>query len=262
MDGIATQANFISVGDPDVIDYIARVQEADGEALEAGVKQAYEDFIVGCKSDGIWEAIKASCIMCGARTLEGALTPLKGPAPTNVDDNFVAADYNRFAGLKGDASTKYLNSNRRNNDDPQNSNHNAVYATEISSVNGPFMSASGTPVDNGTNYLGGSQTNNVFTRNRSSTGTTEGVLPSPGFFGHSRSASASYQVRRNKSSNTVEVASQTSEDAFVFLFRRVVIPFDYTNHRISFYSIGEALDLEDLDNRLETLMNDLDDVLS
>jgi hypothetical protein len=67
--------------------------------LEIGVQSAYNDFVVGCKADGIWDAIKASCILAGARTLSGSLTPLKGAAPTNF--NFVSGDYNRKTGLVG-----------------------------------------------------------------------------------------------------------------------------------------------------------------
>jgi len=64
-------------GDPDALLYIAAVQAADGQPLEAGVRKAISDFVVGCKADGIWSAIKASCLLMGARTLAGALTPLK-----------------------------------------------------------------------------------------------------------------------------------------------------------------------------------------
>jgi hypothetical protein len=67
-------------------------------------------FVNGCKADGIWNAIKASCILAGARTLNGALVPLVGTAPTNF--NFVDWCYNRKTGLVGDGSTKYLDSNR------------------------------------------------------------------------------------------------------------------------------------------------------
>ena len=93
-------------GDPDAGRYIAAVQTADGQALEPAVKKAINDFVVGCKADGIWSAIKASCILMGARTLSGALTPLVGGTITN--NNFVTADYNRETGLKGNASSKTL----------------------------------------------------------------------------------------------------------------------------------------------------------
>jgi hypothetical protein len=95
--------------DADANAYMAAVEAADGEPLELGVRLAITDFVLGCKSDGIWTAIKASCILAGARTLTGALVPLVGAAPTN--NNFVSGDYNRKTGLVGDGSTKYLNSN-------------------------------------------------------------------------------------------------------------------------------------------------------
>ena len=95
--------------DADANAYMAAVEAADGEPLELGVRLAITDFVLGCKADGIWSAIKASCILAGARTLNGALVPLVGTAPTN--NNFVSGDYNRKTGLVGDGSTKYLNSN-------------------------------------------------------------------------------------------------------------------------------------------------------
>jgi hypothetical protein len=114
--------------DADAASYIIAVQTADTEPLELGVKLAINDFVTGCKSDGIWDAIKASCIMAGARTLAGALVPLKGAAPTNF--NFVSGDYDRKTGLVGDGATKYLDSNRAGNADPQNSKHMSVFYEE------------------------------------------------------------------------------------------------------------------------------------
>jgi hypothetical protein len=73
-----------------------------------------------CKADGTFSAIKAACLLCGARTLAGALVPLVGTAPTNVADGFVSGDYTRGGatpGLKGDG-TSYLDSGRAGDDDP------------------------------------------------------------------------------------------------------------------------------------------------
>jgi hypothetical protein len=63
--------------DADALDYLARVKTADGAGVEQGVAMAVDGFVKGCKADGIWDAIKASCIMAGARTLTGALVPLR-----------------------------------------------------------------------------------------------------------------------------------------------------------------------------------------
>jgi len=85
---------------------------------------AIDAFIVGCKDDAIWDAIKACCIMAAWDGLSGCLVPLKGTAPTN--NNFVSGDYDRETGLVGDGATKYLDSNRASNDDPQNNAHLAL----------------------------------------------------------------------------------------------------------------------------------------
>ncbi len=97
---------FSGLTDADAIAYVAAVEAADGQALEFGVGKAINDFVVGCKLDGTWSAIKASCILAGARTLNGALVPLAGTAPTN--NNFVSGDYNRKTGVGGQWEYKVL----------------------------------------------------------------------------------------------------------------------------------------------------------
>jgi hypothetical protein len=143
---VPTSMRFIS-NDADVLAYVLAVEAADGDRLEDGVISAYESFITGCKGDGIWSAIKASCILAGARTISGALVPLVGSAPTN--NNFVPGDYNRKTGLKGDGTNKNITTNRLNNADPQNSKHIAVYRTQT------ITQASGAPVFLGRNQGGG-----------------------------------------------------------------------------------------------------------
>jgi hypothetical protein len=247
--------NPFSFYDTDAQVYISAVEAADGQGLEDGVKNAINSFVIGCKADGIWTAIKASCILAGARTLTGALVPLVGTAPTSF--NFVSGDYNRKTGLVGDGSTKYLDSNRNNNADPQNSNHNAVYATNIGTT-GAFMGAndpaSGTGT--GTNFL--SRTG--FTRNRNPTGAASPATTAPGLFAMSRNASGSYTARVAQTSGTINDTSQVPFNSNVLVFQRqgtlsiLSIP---TDGRLAFYSIGESLDLALLDARVTTLVNAL-----
>jgi hypothetical protein len=176
--------------------------------------------------------------------------PLVGAAPTNVDGLFVSGDYNRKTGLVGNGSTKYLNSNRNNNADPQNSNHNAVW-TSVLGTAGQMIAANGST--NGANQLSFSG----FSRCRSITGT---VFPlgalSIGFAGTSRATSASYAIRGSGSSDTISVNSETPENSNVLIFRRgeSVNP-GYFDGRLAFYSIGESLDLALLDARVTDLIN-------
>lgn len=245
--------------DPDAAAYIAAVQTADGAALERAVKVAIDGFVKGCKSDGIWDAIKASCILAGARTLNGALVPLRGAAPTNY--NFVSGDYNRKTGLKGDGSTKYLSSNRNNNADPRNSNHNAAFVSNIGGGQGALLGA-GEGTAEGTNFISRTSTNFVFSRNRSSTGTTSAFTFATGLIGASRSTSSEYIVRSNGANETTGVASDGVLSGDVLIYRRTGGSPLFFDARLSFYSIGESLDLALLDARVSALMAALDGAIA
>jgi hypothetical protein len=234
--------------DVDATAYLAAVEAADGQALEPAVRSAVDAFVFGCKQDGIWPAIKASCILAGARTLTGALVPLVGTAPTNVNGNFVSDDYNRKTGLVGDGSTKYLNSNRNNNADPQNSNHNAVFIVGQVGT-GLYMGAGAG--ENGVNNLSGGST-----RNR--TGTLTNLAAQSGFYGMNRKLPTSYIVRTNNANTTINQASQAPFNGNLFVFARNTSPLLPTTARLAFYSIGESLDLALLDARVTTLINAFD----
>ena len=233
--------------DPDFAAYIAAVEQADGQTLEVATRQAIYNFIIGCKADGIWNAIKASCILAGARTLTGALVPLVGTAPTNVGGLFVSGDYNRKTGLVGNGSTKYLSSNRNNDADPQDSNHNAVYATSL--VAPSQLLAVGTIGNNANNISTGG------TRNRSSTFTS--ASPQAGFIGVSRSSSASYSYKDSNGAVSIAVSSSTPFSGNLFVFARNLGGSidSYSASRLAFYSIGESLNLALLDARVTDLIN-------
>jgi hypothetical protein len=245
--------------DADAAAYIAAVEAADAQTLELAVKTAYNDFVVGCKSDGIWNAIKASCILAGARTLAGALVPLKGAAPTNF--NFVSGDYNRKTGLIGNGSTKYLNSNRAGNADPQNNRHWAVFPTAVA-TSGSFprliecgrsdTTASNTLVENlSTNSYAASNSLNTFFD-------FDPRVPVK-LVGGSRSNSSEFVFRRSGGS-AVCVTASTGVSALNWELYRSVNPSirEWSSARMSFYSIGEALDLALLDTRVSTLISAID----
>jgi hypothetical protein len=251
----------VDAADPDARAYLAAVEAADTQALEPAVRLAVDAFVVGCKADGIWNAIKASCIMAGARTRLGAMVPMVGAAPTSF--NFANDDYNRKTGLKGNGTTKYLNANRNNNADPQDSNHAAVYASAVgtpsTSKNRVFI-AGGGAASAGTNLLtqGAFIDGRLFTRNRSSAGTDSGVAVAAGFVGMSRGSSSAYTTRTNGTNYNVAVVSDGLLSSNTLVFSRDGTSGDSggtTDARLAFYSIGESLDLALLDTRVTTLIN-------
>ena len=236
--------------DPDTRAYITAVESADGQALEPGVRTALDAFVRSCKADGIWDAIKASCIMAGARTLDGALVPLKGTAPTNF--NFVSGDYNRKTGLVGDGSTKYLDSNRNNNADPQDSKHLAVWISTHHTRNQLRADIGMGGVYSGGSQLTASTTARLYRINFTSDPGISDVSTATGFWGASRASSSSVFGRYAGATITINNTSTTPFAGNVRVFDRSQNPSDA---RLAFYSIGESLDLALLDARVTTLVN-------
>lgn len=234
--------------DTDAQTYITAVETADGQSLEVGVKDAINAFVVGCKADGIWSAIKASCILAGARTLAGALVPLVGPAPTSV--GFVDGDYNRKTGLKGAyPSSKYLNSGLFDNSVATNSFHLAVYVTAGASIDvAMHIGGSG-------NDIYRNAGNGLTFRNRDATLTIANKGSSTGFIGHSRGAASSFTARLESTNYSGGAVVTLPTNAAIFVFARGSGSLLPTDARQAFYSIGENLNLTPLDSRVTTLVN-------
>ena len=228
--------------EPEAVSYVAAVEAADGQELEFGVAKAINDFVLGCKNDGIWDAIKASCILAGARTLDGALVPLVGTAPTNVSGLFVAGDYDRETGLVGDGSTKYLDSNRNNDADPQDNNHNSSFISTLG--NGAVISSASGGSTTGSNIIGS-------TNMRSRADSTPSFTLASGFVGHSRFQSGSFSYRNSGATLSASIASQSPDPTNIRVFASAS---NRGTHRIAFYSIGESLDLALLDTRVSNLI--------
>ena len=240
--------------DEDAGNYIQAVEGASGDnqALEPATRKAINNFVIGCKQDGIWTAIKASCILAGARTLAGALQPLVGTAPINVGGLFVSGDYTRKTGLVGDGSTKYLNSNRNNNADPQDNQHCSVYMSTAPTTGVSLIGAAQAEAGS-TNVL------TAASRSRNITAVAFTVATS-GLVAISRASSSSYIQRFNSTTATVTQASETPISTNFLLYARANTTSGgaigvYSNPRLAFYSIGESLDLARLDARVTDLIN-------
>ena len=255
--------------DSDAQDFIDRVIAADVAAgntsgLEIEVQDAYNTFFVGCKADGNFSALKASCVLAGARTLSGALVPLVStmPAPTNY--KFVAGDYNRKTGLLGDGSTKYLDSGRNNGTDPQNDRHLAVFPSLVNPVAGQAFCGGSGPTTNQRMEILPQSSGHLFRCLNNSFPTVGNNTTSSGqLIGMSRNASAFFTTRVNSSTGNYSITSNAVGDNNVLIFatnnagQTGISPANLGAHRIAFYSIGESLDLAKLDTRVTTLMSDL-----
>ena len=245
--------------DPDAWAYIQAVESADGQKLESGVRRAIGRFVRGCKDDGIWGAIKASCILAGARTLSGALVPLVGSAPTSF--NFVSGDYNRISGLKGDKTTKYLASNYSFPTSLQNNCHiSANYTSKISNSS-PIVGACGAGGSTHGSYL---QMDGTRLYNEAILAYVPSDTTTLGFRGVSRNNSSNFNYYAAKASEIAPIPSfvVTHINQYVFARNNNGTVDAYRNGSINFYSIGEFMDLARLDTRVTQLMTDISNALS
>lgn len=259
-----------------VQDYLDRVTAADvgagnTQGLELGVTDAFNtclqamvaDTSLGVSGGVLSQAaslIKASCFMMGARTLPGALVPLAAdmPAPTNVGP-FVIGDYNRRTGLGDPANvSKYLDSNRNNFSEPQNSRHIALRANLASS---PLQSLAGARLESngiGASVIAWTGTQPAF-RSIPATDTIQlsgsAEIGTPTMFAMSRSAATEYTARVSGNNALITSTSTTPDNISIFVFAQNNggSPAGISTARINFYSIGEALDLAVLDARITAL---------
>lgn len=235
------------VYDADAQAYITAVEAADGQALETTTRDAYNAFVVGLKTDGILTAIKCCCILAGARTLSGALVPLVGPTPTNV--GFVSGDYNRQTGLLGNGTTKYLNTNRTGNADPQNSHHQAVWLTTAATNSGVCSGVEGATSRN-TIYSNG------FALRQAAVDSPPSIATETGLRGASRSASNLTSWIAGEQSGTYSTVSTSGTLGNIMVYARQdnSVVSNYSNGRIAFYSNGENINLALLKARVQTLI--------
>jgi hypothetical protein len=139
--------------DPDAIAYIAAVEAADGQALEAQIRAAIDAFVIGMKADGNWDGVTQLYPLLGARTPEGAGVALKGPPVTL--SNVTSADYSRIKGHNGKGWSGFLNGSSNatmvgQTPDMQNSAHicagmdnNAIAGMSLSMLTSSFNDRGG-----------------------------------------------------------------------------------------------------------------------
>lgn len=224
--------------DPDAASYIAAVEAADGQSLESGVKDAITEFVVGCKTRGIWDAIKSCCLLCGARTVSGATTPLKGNAP--ILTSFVG-NYNRETGLRRTSGT--FNINRNNNIDPQNNKHVAIYPTNVDygSSTSNFRSLLASNTTAGSTFFTVTSAGINIRVNTSSNIVTDQLILSDSLIGVSVIDSSQSQLFYNNQTNPININTTTPASDSIILFGGTGV--STSSSRIIFYSIGEGLNL-------------------
>ena len=262
--------------DTDAQTWFDAVETADGEALEVAVKNAVNDFVVGIKSDGIWDSLDVIYMLSVARTLSGIAIPLKGAVSPTLT-NFVSGDYNRITGLKGNYTTNtYIETNYNMNDWDSSDFFIGAYQTEareLASVSGHVNEAMFARIEGATSsntfylLINQSTQNSAVTRYFSSTafihnaGGTGTLIPynSTGvLYSTTSSSSAGYTVAAG-ALNDIITNTVNSSDAVALRFytRNVTSPTEVFTGRLSYACIGSNIDHDTLDARMDTLYSDI-----
>jgi hypothetical protein len=261
--------------DPDAAKYLAAVEAADGEPLEPAVRTAINAFFLDTKAAGVFSALKACCILAGARTLAGALVPVVGDAPT-AQGGWASGDYDRATGLTGDPTASlYLDSGRASDADPQNDTHWSVYPTALGTPAKALIHTDYTGANEDVSGFVFNQAPNVSvirSRIGSVTGAPQQLVTTyepSNLIAASRASGTEFTRRYNGISEPVTASSATPQALNYFVFARqngagVELVSDAT---IAFYSIGTSLGtdpavgLADLDTAVSNLITAIGNAL-
>lgn len=240
--------------DADFAAYLA-LGISNGSSMSSANQTAVNAFFIAAKANGYYSAIKASCLLCAWDNLAGALTPIVGTAPTN--NNFVSGDYSRTTGLLGDGSTKWLNSNRNNNAEPQNSRHMYFYMSAADTTTAVTTQYIGTNINAAGSMIQKLVASGTLHGYRSASAqSSRTVSRAIGGWGVSRSVSTGINRMAAGSLDTATIASASPTSIPIGVFANGTGALT-TNARLSFYSIGEFLSLTAINADIATLMSSI-----
>lgn len=251
--------------DSDAINYITRVETADAEPLEDGVKRAIDEFFISLKDEGIFGDIQTGCLLAGPRTLAGIIEPLVGTMSPSygvggAGPSFSISDYNRKTGLRG---TGNGGSDGAHIDADfygfiSNDNHQSCYVGE-SQTNTNIVGYVATKLPappNGIFQIYGASVFGFRSQTTSFNNSSVSSTTYTGFIGQQRDDSTHSDVRINSTTTQYNNSSTTINNSGVYIFRRDAAA--YNNQRISFYSLGLATDLTKLETCVANYMTALD----
>ena len=263
----AVNVSHVGQGDRGVLSYLEVVELSEGRTLESSIKGAILRFVNNLISASLWEKIETMVLMCGARTVAGAMIPLKGTYPQSSSVSDLLYDYDRIAGIKPITSGSFFSTNVTGTVLREADNHMAAYVVENVSGTYNYALMGNSPTATGGMAIARSASENSFkSRNKnSSTNTTAAPYwTGPSLVGMSRGNSSEYTVRVGNESRTVTAGTVTpSFDASrvinMFYDGGTVASglFVNSNYRVPIYSFGRDIDLALLEEKIEIFLTEL-----
>jgi hypothetical protein len=260
----ASPVRYIGQVDNETLIYLSVVESRDGEPLESSVKGVLLRFVKKLKDLSLWNEINTLNLLCGARTLNGALVPLKGTYPEQPSA-FGSFNYNRVTGLRSTNANFVVFTNVLGVELLAADNHIAVYVTQNTTntatvdLIGNFIFTSG-----GIGLSKSGSAGGIISRNNGSSSNTT-VAPhwsAPSLIGTARSNTSNYTVRVAKSNRTIANTSLPQSSLSTSEIRVYSHTNNFGDFRIPVYSIGKSLDLASLEGEIEIFLADLKAVLT
>ena len=234
----------------EALNYFSRLDTA-GDTDYIPYKQPLANYIDALVNLGgaYWDDMESAASFVGVG-IEGVAVPLKDGMPTITNNNFVDADLDQLTGLKGDGSTKYLNTNVSTSALSLDDHSLSVFLSDTrDSATGRYISGAA-----GNLSVLGNTTSGFRARSATSTLDTLGSSTATNaIIGISRNNSANYDWRYGTSGTQVTPSVSLSvADIMVFSDGA-----NETAARLATYHVGAALDLAVLEGLQATLIAEI-----
>ena len=238
--------------DTDALDFFTRVV-SNGGTISANTQTAVDTFVKAAKVNGYWSKLNRINLFCGDQ-LVAATVPLKvgGGSALDTNNGFVAGDYTEATGLKGNGSSKYINTGLTPSASlTANDTHQAFYIRgTVADTPGTFGSLGGSRL-----LLEPPASSGPFLDDQYDSGngrvSSSNVSPS-GFIVGSRTASNAHTVYRNGSSigsNTTSGGTFANVNVAYFIFAfNAGSAGNFSKHTLAAYSLGAGLTAADVTN--------------
>ena len=241
--------------------YFSRLAAA-GDTAHVAYKQPLTNYITSLVELGgaYWDDMGSAASFVGVG-IQGVTVPLKSTMTALTNNNFVAGDLDPLTGLKGDGSTKYLDTGSKFNDFPQDDFSMSANITEFiqETTDGNYLIYNS--FGNGVSQLAtqndaGASPNNLITRCNTRNGENNFDIGNlEDFYGINRTVSTEYSVQYGASSKTVTEPSQAPANQIIsILGASTEIK---SNARMATYHIGPALNLATLRGLQATLLSEV-----
>jgi len=255
----ATQVYTSSAFSAEAQNYFDRLDTA-GDTTYTAYKQPLANYIDSLVTLGgaYWDTMLSSTSFVGVG-IQGVTVPLRDGMTVPTNNNFVAGDLDQLTGIKGNDSTKSIDTGLVGTDLTLN---DASWSCNITVAGGysnvDYLMGSGLNEIGAMNFLSVNGVN-MEARMQSQARTiiyTGSVLNKTGFLGVSRSSSAEFDWQFDSAGGTLTRASQAPQPTTSFDVFGASNFVDGDN-RLATYHVGPALNLATLEGLQATLLSEV-----